>query len=272
MYEVVKRFEQKVANYAGSLYGVAVDSCTNALFLSLFLVRPVFVHLPKKTYVGVAQAVINSGAKIIWEDIKWEGVYRLNPSPIVDSARRFRKGMYENGTLYCLSFHEQKHLPIGRGGMILTNDWMAYQQLRKMRFDGRTEGVPPKEDVFTTHGFHCYMKPDDAARGLMLMSAVKDDNLDLLETEYPDLSENFQVTGGGMMDRYNPIPGMFIEPNGEWYKADEADKRIKKLEEALKEIKKGEGRYDRDPLTHCGNTVEDMKQIATEALKEGEDG
>ena len=193
MYEIVKKFEQQVADYAGAPYGVAVDSCTNALFLSLFLFRPKVVYLPKKTYVGVAQAVINAGASIEWLDEDWEGGYWLWPTPIRDSARCFYRNMYQKSSLWCVSFHERKHLPIGRGGMILLDNWEVADELRRMRFDGRREGVPPKCDVFTTRGFHCHMKPDDAARGLMLMTGIMDDNKDIPETEYPDLSKNFLV-------------------------------------------------------------------------------
>ena len=38
------------------------------------------------------------------------------------------------------------------------------------------------------------------------------------------------------------------------------------LVNALEEIAKGEGRFSRDHLTHCTNTVEDMKEIAEAAL------
>ena len=34
-WDVVQIFENKVAEYAGSKYAVAVDSCTNAIFLCL---------------------------------------------------------------------------------------------------------------------------------------------------------------------------------------------------------------------------------------------
>ena len=39
------------------------------------------------------------------------------------------------------------------------------------------------------------------------------------------------------------------------------------LMEALKEISKGEGAYNEDKLEHANNTIENMKSIATEALK-----
>jgi len=41
------------------------------------------------------------------------------------------------------------------------------------------------------------------------------------------------------------------------------EKAIKKLEEALK----GEGAYNRDQLTHAGNTIESMKDLIREALE-----
>jgi hypothetical protein len=43
------------------------------------------------------------------------------------------------------------------------------------------------------------------------------------------------------------------------------------LRAALDEIAKGEGRYNRDPLTHASNTIEDMQALAIAALRgEGE--
>lgn len=45
---------------------------------------------------------------------------------------------------------------------------------------------------------------------------------------------------------------------------------IARLREALKEIQKGEGAYSTDQLEHAGNTIENMKNIAREALKAGE--
>lgn len=190
-FQIVREFERAVAEYAGSPHGVAVNSCTNALLLACKYCNVTVVTLPARTYVGVAYSVINAGGSVVFEDCEWRGAYRLNPYPIVDSARRFRRGMYIPGTLYCCSFHWYKHLPIGQGGMILTDSELAADWLRAARFDGRGEGVPPREDLFCTPGYHCYMTPEQAARGLVLMRNVPDDNPDLPETEYPDLRENF---------------------------------------------------------------------------------
>lgn len=40
-----------------------------------------------------------------------------------------------------------------------------------------------------------------------------------------------------------------------------------KLAEALEAIKQGEGRFNRDPLTHASNTIDDMKGLAGFALE-----
>ncbi len=44
-------------------------------------------------------------------------------------------------------------------------------------------------------------------------------------------------------------------------------KGMGEIVEALKKISKGEGRYSLDRLTHASNTIEDMQDVAIEALK-----
>jgi dTDP-4-amino-4,6-dideoxygalactose transaminase len=195
-YDIVAELEKRVAEYAGAPFAVAVDSCTNAILLSLkyFFHESgvVPVGLPCRTYVGVAYAVKNAGSYCTFKDYTWSGAYQLEGTPVIDSARRFRKGMYVPGSLYCLSAHWGKHLKIGRGGFILTDNPDAYRALQKMRFDGRTAKVAPAFDHFELPGFHCYQLPEEAARGLMLMNYMPDHNDDLPWDEYPDLSK-FEV-------------------------------------------------------------------------------
>lgn len=192
-WQIVDEFEQVVAKYARAPYGVAVDSCTNALFLSLLLTRlkrgKQEIVLPKRTYVGVAQSVINAGHTIRFIDWRWSGVYELHPTNVVDSARRFRRGMYREHTMWCLSFHWAKHLSIGRGGMILLDNEEDYKLLRRMRYDGRTERVAPADDVFNCPGYHMMASPELAAHGLLLMQNMHDYNKDLPWDNYPDLSK-----------------------------------------------------------------------------------
>jgi dTDP-4-amino-4,6-dideoxygalactose transaminase len=191
-YDNVRELEKRIAEYAGSKYAVGVDSCTNALLLSLVYTKQKYninlIELPKYTYVGVAYACLNAGLKIKFRDENWKGCYQIIGTNIIDSARRFYKGMYIKDTLYCLSCHWSKHLKIGRGGFICTDDLDAVEFLKKARFDGRTEGVPPREDNFNQFGFHCYQLPEEAARGLMLMASMPDYNDDIPADGYADLS------------------------------------------------------------------------------------
>jgi hypothetical protein len=67
--------------------------------------------------------------------------------------------------MLCVSFHWSKTLGgVPQGGAILHDDEEADAWLRRARFDGRTEGVAPKDDTFTLIGWHCYMSPTTSLR------------------------------------------------------------------------------------------------------------
>jgi len=187
---IVSEFEQTIAAWAGAKYGVAVESCSAALFLSCLWYGVKEVTIPARTYPSVPCSIIHAGGTVKFENITWEGVYQLKPYPIYDGALRFKPLMYEGG-LHCLSFHMKKHLPIGRGGMILTDDKEAYLWLKRMRFDGRRE-VPLEEDTFDMLGYNMYMEAEQATRGLRLFSTIDqrgNKDLDFNKQDYPNLSE-----------------------------------------------------------------------------------
>lgn len=186
-FEIVRMFERALCEYTGAPYCVATTSCTTALLLACVYHEVETVELPKLTYVGVAQSVINAGGKVRFRDENWSGEYRLDPYPIWDCARWLRGGMYRPGTMMCLSFHWSKHLSIGQGGAILHDDPEADEWLRRARFDGRGEGVPAGNDRFT-NGWHAYMMPRDAAEGLTRLALLPGHNDPLPNSDYPDLS------------------------------------------------------------------------------------
>jgi len=193
-FEVVERFERRVAEFAGAKYGVATSTGTAALFLSCLYVfekariylgaqKPVAI-LPARTFISVPMAVIQAGGVAEFDDLKWEGTYRIFPWSITDGALRFRRGMYEQG-LHCLSFHARKLLNIGEGGMVLTDHAADADWLRAARYSGRRAPNYKIEDV-KTMGYQLYMAPEKAARGLHLMDYVRDDLPDQV-MEYVDL-------------------------------------------------------------------------------------
>lgn len=203
-YTIVGEFEKRISEWCGAKYGVAVESGTAAIFLSLQWRKKEMgkigqVMIPSKTYPSVPCSIIHCGGTVKFINVMWKGEYELGTLRIWDSALRLKRDMYDdrlktlNG-LQCLSFHIKKHLPIGRGGMILTDDKDAYDWLKKARFDGR-EPIPLKDDNFTMLGWNCYLEPTQAARGVQLFEVLRQkypngqDDLDVEEQAYPDLSK-----------------------------------------------------------------------------------
>lgn len=223
-YKAVEDFETAICEYTGAPYAVTVTSCTMALLLAVkWCIEKVdwapkdqprpHIEIPKHTYVGVGMSIIHAGGWPVFRDDAWTGAYRLNPLPVWDSARWFTSGMYSGngrpaegplpshfafhgkGQMACVSFHHTKTLGLAaHGGAILLDDPEAARWLRRARFDGRREGIPPKHDLFDMLGWHCYMTPATAAEGLMRLSTLPDHNEPLpwgpgTNSDYPDLSQ-----------------------------------------------------------------------------------
>ena len=199
-WDVVDAFEKKVAAYAGSMYAVSLDNCTNAMFLCLkYLNYKGEIVIPKNTYMSVPVTIINAGCYVKFKDIEWSGLYRLDPTPIYDGATRFRKGMYVQGSYHCLSFHKKKILGMGKGGMILTNDKDAYDWFKIARYEGRHTEVPYAQDTFDMIGWNMYMPPEQAAYGITLFNELPDHNEDCGSSEvYHDLS-HFEIFNKGLL-------------------------------------------------------------------------
>ena len=187
-WDVVEMFEQEVAEFAGCNYGIAIDNSTNGLFLCLkylweehYGMRqfPEEITIPSRTYCSVPMAIIHTGYKVKFEDIEWSGVYQLKPFSIYDGATRWTEGMYEADIGYqTVSFGLNKRIPIGKGGMILTNDKDSVEWFKMMRYEGRHNDIPYIEDEFGCIGYNMYMTPEDAARGLILMKYSSKHNED----------------------------------------------------------------------------------------------
>ena len=192
-YQVVRDFEAALCEYTGAKYAVTTNSCTMALLLAVAWHKtrpdwPKLISIPKRTYVSVPQSIIHAGGRPVFRDEEWEGLYQLKPLPVWDSARFFTSGMFMPGQMMCVSFHASKILGDTQGGAILHDNDEADAWLRRARFDGRTEGVAPKDDTFPHLGYHCYMSNDVAARLLLKLSVLPKHNHPLPNDPYPDLS------------------------------------------------------------------------------------
>ena len=90
----------------------------------------------------------------------------------------------------CLSFQFQKHLSLGRGGMILLDDKEARDELKKMTYDGRVPDVPWREQNINSMGYHYYMTPETAKLGLdKLPEAITKSPRQWVLSDWPDVSK-----------------------------------------------------------------------------------
>ena len=187
-YEAVREFESQLSDYTGAPYVVCVDSSTDALFLCCYRLKVDVVTIPKHTYLSVPMSVIHSGGQVEFEDLEWSGIYQLKPYSIWDSAKRMKRNMYVKGSYMTLSFHIQKHIPIGKGGAILCDNKDDYEWFKKARYEGRSE-VSYHEDDIEFCGWNMYMTPQEAVRGMELLRGLPDDSDDLVENPpYRDLT------------------------------------------------------------------------------------
>lgn len=220
VHKITADFEAALCKYTGAPYAVALDNASNALFLALTYEFSHFkkvygdnpaIVIPSFTYPSVPCEIIHAGGKIIFSSVskcigtKFEntnskyikGAYRLYPTPIWDSALRFTHNMYIEASHMCLSFTgPYKHLKLGKGGAILTDDEKAYKWFKKARFSSRDECSYHVDDFDNEPviGWNFYMMPEIAARGLLLMGQFYNQdgtpkhNEDL-SLPYPDLSK-----------------------------------------------------------------------------------
>ena len=141
-FDVVEKFENKIAEYFGSPYAVAVDCCTHAIELCLRYKNVKHFTVPKRTYISVPFLANKLNATFEWIDEGWQDYYELGNTKILDAAVLWGYNTYKKDTMMCLSFQFRKHLSLGRGGMILLDDEQAAKELKKMSYDGRHQQSP----------------------------------------------------------------------------------------------------------------------------------
>ena len=140
--EQVQKFEKAIAEFYNAPYAVATDCCTHAIELCLRLHEPVYVKCPKHTYLSIPMTFNKLKTQWSFNDEKWEDYYFITNTNIIDAAVYWKEQGYIRNTLMCLSFQYKKHLNLGRGGMILTDNKETALQLKKMSYDGRLPNIP----------------------------------------------------------------------------------------------------------------------------------
>ena len=189
-FKVVSDFENEIAHWFGAPYGVAVDCCTHGIELCLRYNDVQTIEVPKRTYLSVPFLADKLGIKLKWKDETWVDYYKIGGTNIYDAAVLWKEDSYITGSLMCLSFQFQKHLSLGRGGMILTDNQEAAIELKKMSYDGRHPLIPWREQNIKSIGYHYYMAPETAIDGLKkLPKAIKTKPKQWVITDWPDLTQ-----------------------------------------------------------------------------------
>lgn len=173
MFSFVYKFECEIANFFGSKYAVATDSCTHAIELCLRHTKSNKVSVPTRTYISIPMTFEKLGIGWEWREERWEEYYYIGNTSIVDAAVLWKENSYISNTFTCLSFQYRKHLSLGRGGMILLDNEDDYKSLKKMSYDGREQNIPWAEQDISTIGYHYYMTPETAFEGIKKFKEAK---------------------------------------------------------------------------------------------------
>ena len=188
-FEIIKKFENEVANFFGAPYAVAVDCCTHGLELCLRKNNIKKISVPKRTYISVPLLSKKLNINLEWREEQWNDYYYLTEN-IIDAAVLWKEKSYIPNTYMCISFQYRKHLSLGRGGIILFDKEEDYENLKKMSYDGRSPNSPWMEQNIKTIGYHYYMTPETAQLGLdKLEGAINKQPKKWKYKEWPDLTK-----------------------------------------------------------------------------------
>ena len=169
----VEEFEVRVAEFYNAPHAVAVDCCTHAIELCLRHTEANDIVIPARTYISVPFTAEKLNLNWSFDNFGWNDYYLIGNTNIVDAAVYCEEDGYIANTLLCLSFQYQKHLSLGRGGMILTDSYEDAVKLKKMSYDGRLPHVPWRDQDIDTVGYHYYMTPETAKLGIEKLEKAK---------------------------------------------------------------------------------------------------
>ena len=188
--DFVDVFEKKLSRYTGFKYAICTDCCTNAILICCELKHRLnkldkveAISIPKFTYMSIPMTLKNNGWKFNFINDCWYGKYMLGSnSQIYDAATDLHENMVDeykccHDPLVCISFQQKKRLSLGRGGAILTNNKKYYKILKRMVYDGRNSYLSDRIEISKKPnniiiGYHCYMEPDKAAKGILLLNQI----------------------------------------------------------------------------------------------------
>lgn len=189
MFQIVQEFEKEVARFFNAPFAIAVDSCTHGIELALRYTKTNKISVPKHTYISIPFLSSKLNIELEWRDEDWLDYYYLTDN-IIDAAVLWKENSYISNTIMGISFQYQKHLSLGRGGILLLDDETAAIEIKKMSYDGRLPVIPWREQNISMVGYHYYMTPETAKLGLdKLPSAIETQPRQWVVSDWPDLTE-----------------------------------------------------------------------------------
>jgi len=149
MGHTVATLEEEFADFVGVKYAVALNSCTNSIFLALYYCRHYsnkksLVKIPSMMVPLVANEIIHTEyTPYFTGDTEWVGhAYYLGGVEIIDSAHEVKKrdpSDFDRHTV-CYSFYPTKPICSADGGIICTNNKDEAEWYKKARYFGRDNG------------------------------------------------------------------------------------------------------------------------------------
>jgi len=180
--EVVKDFEQAVAEFVGAKYAVSFNSATSAIFLSVLTHREndeaTEFNIPSIIPPVVPNALITSGNSVFFNDnTSWVGgsytLHDYGDFKIIDSAQRLEKDQFSEASphdLMVFSFYPTKPVGSCDGGMIVSNDENKIGLLREASMNGMSFSNNNWERKVKFPGYKMYMNSIQADIGLTNLS------------------------------------------------------------------------------------------------------
>jgi len=180
--ERVAEFEAAVAALSGRAHGVAFMSGTDALDAAMRTHDALYRRLmvPSLTYCATANTIERAGHECVFVDIEraslmaadachadvaFAGAIPDCASQIVDAAHAIGANGLK-GDLIVYSFHPNKNITTGEGGMVVTSDEGFARELKRLRFHGLAVDGPYKGTVDYEPSGKSNMSDISAAIGL----------------------------------------------------------------------------------------------------------
>ena len=187
----VETFEKKLAEFTGAPYVVTTDCCTHAIELCFRLLEIKSCRFSAHTYISVPMTM-----KLLEVDYElsvtpWKDEYQFLGTPVWDSARCLKPGMYREKQYQCLSFGHSKPLDNVRGGAILLDNKEHYEQLKMMSYDGRDQSYNNWTDQKVyRQGFHYMMRYEECESATVLLdNYISANKFQHTYKPYPDIRE-----------------------------------------------------------------------------------